>query len=253
LALEVEIHKLQGEHKADKVALARERQRGQATGDTAASRATRVGQLEQAVQLSHQRAARAEKALAASRHSNQRMAAELAALHSAARAAAEAVLPAGASSDPMRLHNERVVERLFRALEHVWGAGASGPRDVAAAGSGGDGVGEGEGKEAGSDEGGGVGDAMSGLAPGAGPLDGGGLPGLTASAREQREQTQALIASYRAAAAEASVRERSVRKRALELRARLQRYGDSSADARRAVADELAELGEGGEAGGGAR
>lgn len=259
------MHNLRGEHEADKLALARERRRSQAVGDAAASRAGRVGQLETSVQLSDERATQAEAALAASRESNRRIAAELMALHSAARDAAEALVPAGASSDPMRMHNERVVQRLFRALENVGGAGEDGAsgslntyiaprsgREDAQAASGGTG-GEGGGKRAGwgFGEGGGDEEAVDSPEAGAGPVDGGGLLGLTASAREQRTQVQALIETYRKAAVEARARERGVRKRALELRARLQRYGESSAEVRKAVADELARLGEGGEGGDG--
>jgi hypothetical protein len=276
LALEVEMNRLRAEHETDKLALARERRRSQAAGEAAGSRAGRVGQLEKVVQLAEQRAARAETALASSRESNHRLTAELAALHSAARAAAEAVLPAGGSSDPIRLHNERVVDRLFRALENVWGAGRDGMMSrVNAEAMGGAGAVEKGGKgAAGTSEKGGKNAAGAGEqgvkgagaasgrgggldgpevpAQGSETLDGRGLLGLTASARAQRAQVQTLIESYREAAAEACARERGVRRRALELRARLQRYGESSADARKAVADELAALGEGGEQGGGA-
>jgi len=41
----------------------------------------------------------------------------MSALHMAVSAAAEALVAVGAKTDPMRIHNERVLSRLFSALE----------------------------------------------------------------------------------------------------------------------------------------
>ena len=60
---------------------------------------------------------RSSDALTASRTADAEARTELSALHTAVSAAAEALVAVGAKTDPMRIHNERVLSRLFSALE----------------------------------------------------------------------------------------------------------------------------------------
>ena len=211
LALEVFIQELQEMLESTKLSLTRERQKSLLSRSAAFDRGSRVTELEEQLKRASKQVATMEKELAASRKSDQQGRAELSALHVAVRTAAESIVSLGASTDPRRLHNEKIVSTLLKALEARNGAGDQ--------------------------------TSHSSCSVGVTSTPDATLVALAAMSQEQRAQTEELVNQYREATKAAQSREKAVRRRALDLRAKLQRYGDWNAEVRRSVCDELSMIG----------
>jgi len=232
LSVEVALRKLGEQHEQLQLAMKKEEARAQQQQQRAETAEKQRAEARAAAETNGVKAAQLREERDGLRKARAVVQKRLDALHAALVTARSSLLSVGASTDPVRLHNEGVLARLSAAISRS-GATPDSARDAADAAAA-DAVAAAHAPPASAA----AAAASAAAAAAAAPMS---PSQMAASAQEQRTSVQQLLDQLGARADAAELRERKLRERLQGIRSRLQNKG-TEAKVRAELCTELAEI-----------